>query len=176
MRATRVRADLGRTRLESPLLFGCDAFRGHMTLDLGTLWAALVCMASTMVVGALWYGPVFGKPWMRAVGMDKLSEDDLQKVQKEAMPGYMVSMGSAGIAAVLLDLMLDWAIPGSPYVDQPGWLGGMAIAFTMFITFYVPGTLTAQFFEGRRWLMWALGAGYWGVLALIWGAAVGGLS
>ncbi len=147
-----------------------------MALDLGTLWAVLVSVVATMVVGMLGYGPVFGKPWMRAMGMDALSDEERAKMQKEGMPGYMASMGMTAVAVILLDFLVDWTEVGGAYADRPGWVGGMAVAFTAWAAFYVPGTLTAQFFEGRRWLVWALGAGYWGVLALLWGAFVGAFS
>ncbi len=150
--------------------------RRGMPLDIGTVWAALASVVATMVVGFLWYGPVLGKPWMRAVGMDRMTPAEQQAAQKAATPGYVTSMVSTLVAVALLDLLVDWAMPGSPYADDAAWIGGTAIAFTAFVAFYVPGTLTAQFFEKRSWVAWAIGTGYWGVLSLVWGAIVGALA
>lgn len=50
----------------------------------------LVCAVLAMVVGTLWYGPLFGKAWLRVIGA---SDQDLAKrkeMQKKAMPLYLV--------------------------------------------------------------------------------------
>ncbi len=53
-------------------------------------WLAVVVAAlSTFMIGAIWYGPLFGKPWMKEHGF---SEDDL----KEANMGKIY-----GIAFIL---------------------------------------------------------------------------
>lgn len=147
-----------------------------MALDLGTLWAALIAAAATMVLGFVWYGVLFEKLWLRAMGFGDLSADEKKRMQQEAVPGYAISTVGAAVTAVLLDFLVDWAQPGSPYADQHGAVVGLAVASTAFLALYVPSTLTAQFFEGRRWVAWALGVGYWGILALVTGAAVGWLS
>jgi TRAP-type C4-dicarboxylate transport system permease small subunit len=33
--------------------------------------AILVCGLVSMVLGSLWYGPLFGKPWMAMIGIKK---------------------------------------------------------------------------------------------------------
>lgn len=147
-----------------------------MTLDITTAYAAVACAAATMLVGFLWYGPVFGKIWSRATGMDRLSEAERQQAQKAAMPGYAVSLVGSAVAAVLLDFLVDWAQPGSPYAGASGALAGVSIAFTAFLAFHVPSALVTQFFEKRHPTVLALGVAYWGVLALAWGAIVGALS
>lgn len=47
-----------------------------MTFDILALnwWAILVATLSSFVLGGLWYGPLFGKRWLRALGK---SEYDL---------------------------------------------------------------------------------------------------
>lgn len=53
-------------------------------------WAVLVCGVLSMVLGAVWYGPLFGKKWMEIVGV---SEEDLarrKEMQKAAGPLYLV--------------------------------------------------------------------------------------
>ncbi|MEK7631089.1 MAG: DUF1761 domain-containing protein [Patescibacteria group bacterium] len=41
------------------------------------------------VLGAVWYSPLmFGKWWMQIMGADRLSKEELQKMQKEMAPFY----------------------------------------------------------------------------------------
>jgi hypothetical protein len=53
-------------------------------------WAVVVGGIIAMVLGSLWYGPLFGKKWMEIVGG---SPDDLERrkaMQKAAGPLYLV--------------------------------------------------------------------------------------
>lgn len=44
----------------------------------------------SMVVGAIWYGPLFGKKWMEIVGVSPSDLDAHKKMQKSAGPLYVV--------------------------------------------------------------------------------------
>ncbi len=140
-------------------------------MALGLLWAVLAAVATNMALGMAWYGWLFAKPWMRSMGIENLSETEQEQMQKEATPGYLVSMTSALVTTVLLWFMFGWA-DGMPeaYTDP---LKGLVLGFTAWLGFYVGPSLTAEFFEDKRWTAWAIGAGYWGVLAMLYGVYVG---
>jgi hypothetical protein len=44
----------------------------------------------SMVVGALWYGPLFGNVWMKIIGVDASDIEERKKMQKGAGPLYGV--------------------------------------------------------------------------------------
>jgi hypothetical protein len=53
-------------------------------------WAVLSCALLSLVLGFVWYGPLFGRKWIE---INELSSDDLAKreaMQKEAGPLYVV--------------------------------------------------------------------------------------
>lgn len=50
------------------------------------LGAAVVAMA----VGAIWYGPLFGKKWMEIIGADAEDEAKRKEMQKSAGPLYAI--------------------------------------------------------------------------------------
>lgn len=142
-----------------------------MAFALGTLWAVLAVVVLQFALGFLWYGPLFGKPWMRAMGWEALPEAELEARRSKAMPGYATSIGGSVLATLLLWILYGWAAPGAaPYT---GPLLGMAIGLAGWAGFYLPGTLTSRFFEGNSWTITGVGAGYWAVCALLQGAAVG---
>lgn len=137
---------------------------------LAAMGASLV---STMVLGMLWYGPLFGQPWLKAMGWGDLSEAEMKEKQAQAMPGYLTSMASAVAATGLVWMVLvSWDA-----LEQLDALAGLAAGALFGVVgwaaFYVPGTITARFFEDQTWTLWAIGAGYWGVLATLWGLYVG---
>lgn len=140
-------------------------------MALGLLWAVLAAVATNIVMGMLWYGWLFKDPWMRSMGLDRLSEAEQEAMQKEAMPGYGMSMASAAVATVLLWFLFGWAGNMPEAYSDP--LKGLVLGFTVWLGFYVGPTLTAEFFEDKRWTTWAIGAGYWGVLAILYGLYVG---
>lgn len=53
-------------------------------------WAILVGGLFSMVLGALWYGPIFGDKWMEILGMDPDDTVAMDKMKKSAGPMYMV--------------------------------------------------------------------------------------
>ncbi len=52
--------------------------------------AVLVCGVISMLVGYVWYGPLFGKKWMHITGANAKSAEERKKMQKEAGPLYLV--------------------------------------------------------------------------------------
>ena len=53
-------------------------------------WAVLAGAVFSMVLGAIWYGPLFGKKWMEIIGVDPNDEVAKKKMQKSAAPLYGV--------------------------------------------------------------------------------------
>ena len=55
-----------------------------------TIWAVLACGVFAMVLGMVWYGPLFGKTWMRIVGATDMDMQKRKEMQKKAGPLYLV--------------------------------------------------------------------------------------
>ena len=71
-------------------------------------WAVLVAAVSTMVVGSLWYGPFFGKEWMKMNGMSvDMMKDPAMK--SKANRGYAVQFVASFVAAYVLKHFLTYA-------------------------------------------------------------------
>lgn len=52
--------------------------------------AIIVGAVLSMVIGAIWYGPLFGKKWMEIVGVNPNDIEARKKMQKSAGPLYAV--------------------------------------------------------------------------------------
>lgn len=76
--------------------------------------AVLVCAVFAMVVGAVWYGPLFGRKWMEVTGANAEDIAKRTEMQKRAMPLYVVQF--------LLTLFQVWVfariVGGSPDAPQ----------------------------------------------------------
>lgn len=54
------------------------------------LFAILTCAILSMVLGFVWYGPLFGKKWMEIVGATEMDKEARKRMQKSAGPLYLV--------------------------------------------------------------------------------------
>lgn len=129
--------------------------------------AVLVATVVVMALGALWYGPVFGKPWMGMMGFTP-----------ESMKAMKLSPALAmGIMAVLTFLMMyvlaHGIVFGNIATGMSGAAGGMTGAFWYWLGFAVPLTASSFLWEGKSLKLWVLNAGYYLVALLVAGAILG---
>lgn len=50
----------------------------------------LICAALSLVIGFVWYGPLFGKLWLKVIKADDLTLQARAEMQKKAKPLYVV--------------------------------------------------------------------------------------
>ena len=50
--------------------------------------AVLVCAVVSMVVGAVWYGPLFGKQWMEVIGINAKDKKAREKKCRKVLGRY----------------------------------------------------------------------------------------
>ncbi|HEX2090757.1 MAG TPA: DUF1761 domain-containing protein [Longimicrobiaceae bacterium] len=124
--------------------------------------AVVVASVSTFVLGALWYGPLFGKTWMRASGM---SEE--QMAQGGAGMIFGLSFVLQLVAAVVLAMFI-----GANSTIGFGLFAGGSVGL-----FWVAAALGVVYlFERRPLAHWAVNAGYHVVSFLVMGAILGAWS
>lgn len=56
------------------------------------IWKVLISVVVSLIIGSIWYGPLFGKKWMEIIGVDpnSMSDEKKKEMQKKAMPLYLV--------------------------------------------------------------------------------------
>ena len=76
-------------------------------------WAVLVCAIASMVIGSLWYGPLFGNAWAKIIGADMQDSEARKKMQQSAGPLYFIQfllvLFQASILAYLMGTTSDMA-------------------------------------------------------------------
>lgn len=106
--------------------------------------AVILSAVSSMVLGSLWYGPLFGKPWMKMMGKTQESMKGITGSEMGKLYGIQF-LGSLVMAFVLTQ------VPNtSPFLI---WAG-----------FVAPVTLTTVLWEGKPWKLWLLNNGYFLIL------------
>src|SRR5687767_3651043 len=102
---------------------------------------------ASMVVGSVWYGPLFRKPFMAAMGMDTWSPEK-QAAEKKKM-GKLYAM------QLVASLVMFYVL--ATFVDRTGSfgiMGGMTTAFWAWIGFVVPVQLGSAIWGGNMTLFW----------------------
>ena len=121
--------------------------------------SVLVAALSGFVIGGLWYGPLFQKPWMQLTGMTK--EKGAQASMAVTFGGaYVLNvMGAFGIAMVM--------------GDHGGWHSGLHTGLFTGLFFIGAALGVIYLFEQRPFKLWCINAGYQIVNFAAMGTVVG---
>jgi hypothetical protein len=109
---------------------------------LGILVAAL----AYMVIGMLWYGPLFGKLWMKLAGIDKKS--------MKKMP---LSAGQAMFFGLLTALVMSWVL--DKFVMIMGVVDlstAFTAAFWIWLGFFATTQMGSFLWEGKPFKLYVL--------------------
>ena len=122
-------------------------------------FAVIAATLCAFVLGALWYGPFFGKAWMAAVG---LTPDDAQKVNMGLLLGstFVFEFVMAWCLAMFLGNGVD-ALTGTLYGFLTGfaWVG-LALAIN-------------AMYEQRSLRYIFINSGYWVAVFSLMGLIIG---
>ena len=123
--------------------------------------AVLVAALSSFVIGWLWYGPLFGKAWMKLNGFSK------ENIQEGSLPMPLI-MGTNYIATVLAAFALAMFL-GEESTLHFGIFAGFMIA-----VFWI-GTnrLNDVLYERKPMGLFFINTGYNLVIYIIMGAIIG---
>ncbi len=132
-------------------------------------WAVLVAAAAQFVLGALWYGPLFGRSWTAMLGWTKESMDAMMRepgAKRMMARSYVIT----AIGALLMSYVLAHAlIFAGTYLDTFGVSAGLMAGFWNWLGFVAPATIGAVLWEQKPWKWWFLNAGYYLVGLLMMG-------
>ena len=123
-------------------------------------WVAIiVATVAAMVIGFLWYGPVFGKSWMTLSGRGMGDGTS-------AGPLYALT----ALAALVEAVAVNW------FINETGWTtgaGGALIGLYAGLGFIATAFFSQVLFAGRPPRLYAIDAGYQVFHAVVMGAIIG---
>ena len=124
--------------------------------------AVLAAVILQFVLGFLWYGPLFGGPWMEMVGLDAATVE-------ANPPGAGIWITNV-VSAALAMYVLAWLFVK---LKVESLLKGIWIGFVIGATFVLMSRMTSGMFSDYPyWLEWING-GYTTVGLMIGGAVLG---
>lgn len=108
---------------------------GHVEIN---YLAVLVCAFVPLLIGAMWYGPIFGKAWMASVGK---TEEDLKKDFNPAKTYGLTVVANFVVAYVLARIM--------GYAGSSTLMDGLMIAVLCWLGFTACSFYINNLFEQR---------------------------
>ena len=126
--------------------------------------SVLGAAVASMILGFLWYGPLFGKEWARLMGF---TTDKMDAAKKKGM-GKSYAIMAVG------SLLMSYALAhnlifGSAYLQMSGIEAGIMAGFWNWLGFIAPVTVGVVLWEGKPWKLWCITAGYYLVTLLVMG-------
>ena len=116
--------------------------------------AAFLAGMACMVVGFLWYSPIlFAKPWMKGMGWDSVSAEQIAAAKKKAGPMYALSLFFSFLtAAVLMKFFSAIGVHTSPKALQ--------IAGAAWLGFIMPVQATGAMFGRQKRVVFLINTAY----------------
>ena len=120
--------------------------------------AIAAAVVACFIFGWLWYGPLFGKPWAKEMGMNM----DQKPAPKMMMRGMILMIIGTILMVFVLKHSQDvwrassWGLSPDLANAQYGFMSG----FFTWIGFFVPQLLGAVAWENRSWKLFGINAVY----------------
>lgn len=116
--------------------------------------AVVAASVIAIIIGSLWYGPVFGKPWMKLMG---IKPETVDKKQKGMGKTYALMALGTFVMAYVLAHVSEYSMT---YTKTYGVPGGLANGFWVWLGFVAPVHMGAQLWEKKPWSLFLINAGY----------------
>ena len=130
-------------------------------------WAIIVTAIISFARGNLWYGPLFGRAWLK-LSMNMTMEEAKANMTPEIKKKMVRSMILVVVGAIITNFILLHNITfGSTYLNISGVAAGLQAGFWNWLGFVAPVTLGAVLWENKPWKYWFILAGYYLVVLLI---------
>ncbi len=130
-------------------------------------YAIGVCAILSMVIGFIWYGPLFGKKWAEIIGTSSQDAEARKKMQQAAGPLYGIQF--------LLSIFQVWVL--AYYIV--GWkdASGLTNALWIWAAFVLPTVAGASMWNNGsnkiKWSRFLIQTGYQLVLFAVYGIILG---
>lgn len=133
-----------------------------MTNITANLLPIIISTILSFVMGAIWYGPLFGKKWMELNGFN---EKDLEKENQDKNV-MMKKYGITFISALIMNIIIA--------MHMGAFTSNIAIPAALLNSLALVGlgTLPHYLFESKKFSHWLINAGYTIVMVIIAAACI----
>ncbi len=131
--------------------------------------AVLISAIAMMVIGSIWYGPLFGKLWMQGIGIDPNDTVRIEAMKKSTGSAYVLMfIGALFTSYVFSYFFGTWA-------SGTGWdqaISGLYYGFLAWLGFALPIVYAKRLWEGKEFKYIAIDLGYYLLSLLVIGVII----
>ena len=125
-----------------------------VTINYLAVIAAAVAVIGT---GMLWYGPLFGKPWMELMGF---TPESMKRMKMK--PGTAMTLSSFA-SLVMVYVLAHFAAA----LSAEDALSSLALAFLIWFGFIATTMVNSVIYEEKPWKLYLINLGYYFVALLV---------
>lgn len=108
-----------------------------------------IAVIAQFALGAVWYSPfLFGNIWMKIVGAENCTKEEIQKMQKSMMPFYLLQLLLTVIFTNFLAVFIHYTS-----LANVG-LGAYGTALLIWFAFIVPTQISSVIWAGSKKELW----------------------
>ena len=117
--------------------------------------AVLVASLASMVLGFVWFGPLFGKEWMKLSGQ---TDEKMKSAKNKGMEKlYALQL----VGSLVMNYVLAHALVfASSYMHVSGTSAGLSVGFWNWLGFIAPVSLGMVLWDGKPWKLYFLTNAY----------------
>lgn len=134
-------------------------------------WAVIGAAIVSFVLGGVWFGPLFGKQWMRTVG---ITHEQMDKAKEKGMQAMWRSYAIMALGTLVMAFVLAHVIAAFGTAIMSGGIGGLGATagLWIWIGFVAPVTIGNVLWDGRPWKYWFIVSGYYLVSLVLMGIII----
>lgn len=114
------------------------------------IWSILLSAISAMILGGLWYGPLFGKSWMKMMGF---TEKNMKSMPLTPMQSMILGFIAALVISTAIGSLINWA-------SDRTIISSIKVALFVWFGFLVPVIIDSFLWEGKQFKLFLFNASY----------------
>jgi hypothetical protein len=120
--------------------------------------AILVAVVASMIIGFVWFGPLFGKIWAKEMKFPPGFKPEASVMIKATVLQLIGAFLAVYVLAHSEEIWRPFSTWGLGTTDGPDWMYGVMSAFFTWIGFQVPLLLSGVAWENKSWKLFSINA------------------
>ena len=130
--------------------------------------AVFAAGVAQFILGAFWYGPLFGAKWGKLMGFEKPSKAKMKELQKQMTVSYLVTALTGFLTAYVLAYYIF-------YTNAADVAGGLLVGFWIWLGFVLTIQISQSMWTQKSKMLVLIDSGYYlvgymimGVILALW--------
>ena len=123
-------------------------------MDIHTNWIAVIVAAvAHFFIGWLWFSVLFMKPWMKEMGLDKLTPKQRKEGMKDMPKSMAINFGTLLVTAWVLSYVIVYA---GAFYKATGIQAGIQSAVWVWLGFFATTMVNSVIWEKKSWKLYGI--------------------